>query len=147
MCRNTTLHTYVQKLFGKETCEAQLVIISISNILHQPPRNWKNCCRNLVLSSRDIYFQKEGRTARNSQETILKKSIFHRDFDQKQLKIFFIFGGNANVCTRVSLFSLPDGNPSSNTDDLSIFYKFQSFFSVNFKNYHPISNSPLSKPF
>ena len=29
------------------------------------PRNRKNCCRNLVLSSRGIYFQRGGRTPRN----------------------------------------------------------------------------------
>ena len=43
---------------------------------------------------------------------------------------------------QLSYVSLADGNHSSNLDDLSVFYKFQSIFSKNFKNYHPISNSP-----
>ena len=36
------------------------------------------------------------------------------------------------------LISLLDGNPS-NFDDLAFLYQFQSIFSKNFKNFHPIS--------
>ena len=67
-----------------------------------PHRNRKHCCINLVLSPRDIYFRSGVRNPRKIQEKIVKKSIFHRTFQSKNLKIFltifkilFIFGPNA----------------------------------------------------
>ena len=103
-----------------------------------------------MLSSRGSYFGEEAEI----QEIFSKKSIFHRDFDEKISTFFEKFQGfirfwskRAGFCRHVCYFSLPDGMHSSNLDDLSFFYKFQSIFSKNFKNFHPSSNSPLSKPF
>ena len=66
-----------------------------------PPRKSENCCRNLVLSSRDIYFRRGVRNPRNSYENLWKKVNFPMRFWSKNLKIwlkffkvFFIFGPN-----------------------------------------------------
>ena len=82
----------------------------------------------------------------------VKKVNFYRDFAQKILKNFLEIFQNflrffLNAQNFAHLIFLPDGNHSSIVDDLSFFYKFQSIFYKNFKNFHPISNSPPSEPF
>ena len=84
-----------------------------------------------------------------------KKSIFHRDFDQKISKLSWIFHNylhfwskRARFCRDVDYFQLPNGNPSSVLDDPAFFYKFHSIFSKDFMNFHYIFKSPsLSKLF
>ena len=61
------------------------------------PLNRKNCCKNLVSSSRVIYFRRGVRNPRNSQEKIWKKSIFHRDFEQKISKFSWIFSNVSSL--------------------------------------------------
>ena len=70
----------------------------------RPPRNRKNCCRNLVLSFRCIYLGKESKILEIFNKKCIKKSIFHRDFDQKYLNclkifqnFFLVFGPNAKT--------------------------------------------------
>ena len=59
-----------------------------------PPRNRKNCCRKQVLSSREYTFGEE-----TELKEILSKNLWKNQFFIeiliKKLKIFFIFGSNA----------------------------------------------------
>ena len=79
-----------------------------------PPRNRENCCRNLVLSSRGIYFRRGGRNPRNILLKIVKNSIFHRDFDQKIAEVSWKFSKfssfwskRANFAGRLFTFTCP----------------------------------------
>ena len=59
----------------------------------------------------------------------------------------FIFGPNAEGFAYPLTTLLPNGKHSSTLDDPPFFYKCKTIFSKDFKNFHAIFNSHLSKLF
>ena len=80
--RNTTLHTYVRKLFGKDTCEAQLVIITKSNILHLSVAAGEIVVE-IVSYLQGVYTFREEAEHQEIGSKNGEKVNFPRDFDQK----------------------------------------------------------------
>ena len=65
-----------------------------------------------------------------------KKSIFHRDFDQKSQNFLEVFQNSlhfwskrAKFCRHLAKFYLPNRNPALDLDYLAFFYKLHSIFS------------------
>ena len=116
----------------------------------------KNCCRNLVLSSRAAaYFRSRGQKSLKNFEKNYEKGLFSIEIliniSHNFLKIFQKFGlfwaKRTKLCMSLSFFALFDGNHSSYPDYLVFFKKIQSIFSKNFKKFHFFTNIPRSKRF
>ena len=92
------------------------------------PRNPKNCCRNLVLSSRvytfgaepeiEEIFSKYCEKSQFSIEILIKKSQSFLEIFQNSLHFW---SKCARFCIQVAYFYLPNRNHSSNLDDLAFF--------------------------
>ena len=89
------------------------------------PRNWKICCRNLVLSSRGLYFWSGVRNPRNmckfSIEILIKKSQNYLENFQNSLHFW---SNRPKVCRHVAYSKSFIRSRWS-----CFFYKFQSIFS------------------